>query len=206
MITLDRTPIARVLQRILHLRFLIGGLVSVAFGAITVSAALADGRAICVQCMEPDVAYRCQVNASAEHQPFLANDRLIRMACIRHIAKSSGHAACKVSKDQPANCLGEAYTVNISEMAQSYVDRLPSAVQKAITPAGRPAAPAQQEASGDADKEQPPKTVVEMAKRTAENSQKQLENAGTAVKNAGEFVTGTVKQTWTCLATLFSDC
>ncbi len=162
-----------------------------------------QSRAICVQCMEPDVSYRCQVKAAPEHQPFLGNKKLLRVACIRHIAKASGHAACKVSKQQAIDCVGgEPYTVDISEMAQSYVDRVPSAVRKALNPAG----PKVSEGQGEEDKDKPPKTVVEMAKRTAESSQKQLENAGAAVKNAGDFVTGTVKQTWSCLASLFQDC
>ncbi|MEM8976407.1 MAG: hypothetical protein AAGD43_30460 [Pseudomonadota bacterium] len=162
-----------------------------------------QSRAVCVQCMEPDVSYRCQVKAAPEHQPFLGNERLIRVACIRHIAKASGHAVCKASKQQAIDCVGgEPYTVDISEMAQSYVDRVPSVVRKALTPAG----PKVSEGQGEEDKAKPPKTVVEMAKRTAETSQKQLEDAGTAVKNAGDFVSGTVKQTWTCLASLFQDC
>ena len=166
------------------------------------TAVAAENRAICVQCLEPDVAYRCEVNASPQHQAFLANEKLKRLACIRHIANASGHAVCKVSKDQPVDCAGQSYSVDISQMAQSYVNRVPSSVRNSFVGP----APAQGSSEGDRDKDDPPKTVVEMAKRTAENSRKQLENAGAAVKDAGNFVSGTVKQTWTCLASLFQDC
>ena len=199
MISLYRMSIGRVFKCIASAA---AGLGICAAFAITTSPAQAEQRAICVQCLEPDVTYKCEARAAAQHQQFLTNERLIRMACIRHIAKSSGHAACKVSQDQPEICPGEPYAIDISQMAQSYVDRLPSAVRKQITTPG----PKQSEAQGGDDKSKPPKTVVEMAKRSAENSQKQLENVGTAVKNAGDFVSGTAKQTWNCLASLFQDC
>ena len=184
---------------LLLLSLALGGAVSALFFS---SIALAENRAICVQCMEPDVAYRCEVKASPQHQAFLANDRLKRMACIRHIANASGHAVCKVSKDQPVDCAGQSYSVDISQMAQSYVNRVPNSVRNSFVTPG----PAQGPTERKSEQNKPPKTVVEMAKRTAENSQKQLENAGAAVKDAGNFVSGTVKQTWTCLASLFQDC
>ena len=182
-------------------RLSLGGIVSALFLS---GVASAQNRAICVQCVEPDVAYRCEVKASPQHQAFLANDRLKRMACIRHIAKASGHAVCKVSKDQPVDCAGQSYSVDISQMAQSYVNRVPSSVRNSFV--GPRQAQGSTEGQGNSEQNKPPKTVVEMAKRTAENSQKQLENAGAAVKDAGNYVTGTVKQTWTCLASLFQDC
>ena len=199
MISTSLSVIGRMIRPEAFLATLLGAVV---FGIIAIGSVHAEGRAVCVQCLEPDTIYKCEVKAAAEHQPFLGNERLIRTACIRHIAKSSGHAVCKVSKDQPADCPGEPYAVDISAMAKSYVDRLPSAVRKTLAAPG----PEQNEAQAENSKDKPPKTVVEMAKRTAENSQKQLENAGTAVKNAGDFVSGTVKQTWTCLASLFKDC
>ena len=179
----------------------LGGLVSALFLS---GVALAQNRAICVQCIEPNFAYRCEVEASPQHQAFLANDRLKRMACIRQIAKASGHAVCKVSKDQPIDCAGQSYSVDISQMAQSYLNRVPSSVRNSFV--GPRQAQRSTEGQGKNKQNEPPKTVVELAERTAENSQKQLENAGAAVKDAGNYVTGSIKQTWTCLASLFQDC
>ena len=163
---------------------------------------------LCVKCLEPDVTYRCQARAAAEHEVFLSNKALVRSACIRKIADSSGHATCAVSKKQPKVCTGQTFVVDLSQMAKQYVERVPGSVRKVL--GGGPAKP---KAEKPDDKNAPPKTVVEFAKRSVADSNKQLkkageavENAGKAVSDAGKAVGDTVQQTWQCLASLFQDC
>jgi hypothetical protein len=63
----------------------------------------------------------------------------------------------------------------------------------------------------------PPRTLEELARKSVEQSTDQLQSAGKTVKDtaktagqqiekAGDAVGGAVKKTWTCLASLFTNC
>lgn len=90
-------------------------------------------------------------------------------------------------------------------------------IEPAVAPAdaSQEGQPKQEEA--EAEPKGPPKTVEELAKRTAKSSKKGLEDAGDAVVGvakktgeklgeAGDAIGGAAKSTWRCLTSLFSDC
>ncbi len=166
---------------------------------LTASQAARAGQA-CVVCTAPAATYLCRANAAPEHQSFLDNGRLIRFACIKNIAKTYRHGSCKASGHTAQSCVGPVVTVDLSDMARRYVDRLRQAgrpwPQATVRPPhGQPAPDAGE-----------PKTVVEFAKRTMKTSQDQVEKAGEAVQGAGQAVTDSAQKTWDCLTTLFQRC
>ena len=65
-------------------------------------------------------------------------------------------------------------------------------------------------AKPESDPDEPPKTVVDMAKRanqqTAEQMKKAGENAKEAVKTTGDAIGTATKKTWDCLTSLFKQC
>lgn len=90
-----------------------------------------------------------------------------------------------------------------------------------LAPTAAPDGAAQGEVQGETPGPEepvgPPKTVEELAKRTAKSSKEGLEDAGDAVVGAakktgetigeaGSAVGNAAKSTWRCLSTLFSDC
>ena len=154
--------------------------------------------AVCVTCAEPDRTYRCKAAAAEQHQLFLKNRELIRLACIKDIADSNGHGGCRVSKNQPVFCDGQPYAVNVTDLARQLTGRRP--VQSE-----RPANPPSQ-AQAKPAKPNEPKTVIDLAKQTAKQTEEQIVGAGEAMKNAGKAVGGTVEKTWRCLTSLFADC
>lgn len=169
----------------------------------TVGLALPIGSAhaaeTCIVCAEPAATYLCQAKAAPEHNGFLANDRLIQFACLKNISKTYGHGSCKASKTAGQTCAASnVVQLDLTAMARNYVNRVP--------PVLRSQQPAQPPQPTTRAKPAEPKTVVELAKRTAESSQRQLENAGDAVKNAGKVVTDGAKKTWQCLTTFFQRC
>lgn len=86
-----------------------------------------------------------------------------------------------------------------------------------VAPVAAPDGTAQGEPPEPEEPAGPPKTVEELAKRTAKSSKEGLEDAGDAVVgaakktgetigDAGDAVGNAAKSTWRCLSTLFSDC
>ncbi|MGI9424954.1 MAG: hypothetical protein ACR2PA_17280 [Hyphomicrobiaceae bacterium] len=153
---------------------------------------------VCVTCDGPRANYRCTVDAAQQHEVFLTNTELIRLACIKDIADAKGHTGCRAAKNQPPICEGQPFAVNLTDMAHQYIRKIP------VTPnrqsSARPQPPPKTE---EADE---PKTVVDLAKQTAKQTQEQIVGAGEAVKNAGKLVGGTVEKSWRCLTSLFQDC
>jgi hypothetical protein len=180
----------------------------------------AAGQEACVRCDNPFAIYRCQVD-----QPGLSPNASISLICITELAKRNGHATCAVSRDTGAACGGDIVKVTPS----------PGATVPQAPPPDLAAAPPDQKADPDnlpppeAERTEPPvdpvsdpgdktpKTVEELAKKTAEASQKGLKNAGNAVVDAakktgetiektGDAVGSVAKKTWRCISSMFGDC
>jgi len=175
------------------------------FGAAAIIMISGQARAngTCVICDEPSAMYVCETTASPEHQIFLQNQRLVQLACVKQIAETYRHGSCKANQKDDGMCVGELVSIDVSIMAQQYTNRLPrplrpdlSQVSPTPLPPPEPTAPQEEE----------PKTVVELANKTVENSKNQLKKAGQAVKDAGKVVGDSAEKTWQCLSSLFQNC
>ena len=154
-------------------------------------AALAQPVEYCVRCSAPEAEYRCLPQLSDELRQALPSERVLRFACIKDIAKAYNHDQCSVRETKQRACGGDAVVLDLTRLAEEYARRVPGPVRRSLSggnqPPQQPAKQAKQK-----DGKEPPKTVVEMAKRTAETSEKQIQKAGKAVKDAGDYVSGTV--------------
>lgn len=164
-------------------------------------AAIAQPVEYCVRCSSPEAEYRCIPQLSDELRQALPSERVLRFACIKDIAKAYSHEQCSVRETTRQACGGEAVVLDLTKLAEDYARRLPGPVRRSLSGDNQPPQQAKKQ-----DGKEPPKTVVEMAKRTAESSEKQIQKAGKAVKDAGDYVSGTVQKTWRCLSSLFSKC
>lgn len=181
--------------------------------AMTVQPATANE--ICVRCQGPDTAYRCRAEPTGRYAGLAKNERLLNYACIKYIAEKYRHASCKAGGGEDQTCQGTKLTIDLSAVADQYAARLPEQLKPKAAPPTPP--PGDDQAEGQPKKKEEPKTVVELAKRTAEASKREIEGAGKAVKDAGkyagdavkgagEYVGDAAKKTWRCLSSLFQRC
>jgi hypothetical protein len=146
---------------------------------------------VCVVCSEPAATYRCMVDT--EKVQFSGVDKVVQFMCAKELAKAGKHASCKAVPGTGPACLGEQRTVGLQ------------GVEGQPEP-GSPEAAAAEAKRAEALKNAPPKTLVELAKRTNEQMNNDAKSAGEAVGNAGDAVGGAMKKTWRCLSTLFTGC
>ena len=139
---------------------------------------------MCVVCSEPAATYRCAVEHGEKAQQFRGGDRVLQYLCISGLAKAGHHANCRISRDAGAACLGDVRTVSASGVEPGDA-------------AGTNANAVQGPGSGQA--EAPPKTLVELARRTKDS-------VDGSAKSAGSAVGGAMKKTWGCLVSLFQEC
>ena len=149
---------------------------------------------ICVVCEAPDALYSCscapQNGAGARRG---RTGGALKYRCIREVAETYGHQRCKVNDTPLSACPGTVHML-----------REPRPVGGGTTPGqamhdlGAQPVQAPRAADGGSDSREP-KTVVELAKRAADQTQKQIEKSS-------ETVTGAARQTWRCLSSLFDDC
>lgn len=207
--------------------------------AILSSAALpAAAEEQCVTCEEPFAVYRCAFDPQSSLSMTASAAPLV---CAKELAQRGGHARCSIRRNASGPCEGELVVVAPSADTQMPVappanvvvpGTVPPAIGtgqedpklapiKPIEPAAAPEdasqdVPSKQE-EAEAEPKGPPKTVEELAKRTAKSSKKGLEDAGDAVVGvakktgeklgeAGDAIGGAAKSTWRCLSSFFSDC
>lgn len=200
--------------------------VMLAFGLAAMgSAAGSAARDLCVTCQEPFAVYRCTFD---ENSPFHVTAPGASLVCARELAQRGGHARCGIRRNSLGSCEGEL--VYVTPPAD---DRLPQApppgMADTLNPDGLAVPPDTLEANANAEpleepveemepaQKGPPKTVEELAKRTAKSTKQGLQDAGDAVAGAtrktgekigeaGSAIGGAAKSTWRCLSTLFTDC
>jgi hypothetical protein len=152
------------------------------------------GRAVaqeyCVSCTEPNAVYRCVIEGA---QP--GGSQPLQMLCITTMAKQGGHATCGIKRGTVFDCDGP-------------VKRIPWAALNAPPPAAavpgkqsdaEPSPPPGWTAEAKPEPQEPPKTVLEMAKRANENTAAQL-------KQANENMKTQAKKTWECVTSFFTRC
>lgn len=149
--------------------------------SITLQPAVAGS--ICVSCDGPTAVYSCSMAPNEHGSRPAASRRALQYACLEDIARQYGHASCSVKRNDIGGCSGVVHMVSQA-------------------PAGREndletAAPAPQRARGDEATE--PKTVVELAKRTAHDTKRQIDKSARSVSRAA-------RSTWRCVTSLFQKC
>jgi hypothetical protein len=146
-----------------------------------------EAQEYCVSCAEPDALYRCIIEGARP------GGGSLQMLCAATIAKEGGHARCSVKGGTVFECTGA-------------VKRIPwSAVPpQASENSGREAAALPSSQPNPADKpkpdtEEPPQTMLELAKRANEKTAEQMRKAGENMKDA-------TKKTWDCMLSFFTRC
>ena len=134
----------------------------------------------CVACTEPPAVYRCVIEGARP-----GGSQPLQMLCITAMVKEGQHGTCGVKGGTVFDCNGP-------------VKRVPWAAFNDPRPEQEPAkTPPSQSAAKD--RNQPPDTVEEMARRANENTAQQA-------KDLGQTVGDTTKKTWRCIASLFTRC
>jgi len=201
-------------------------LISAALGAlIMLSLPVSQARTaeFCVTCYGPPAQYRCAVSQDGE----LTAPPGAQLPCIKQLALQGGHKSCAVARQGPGECAGKLLIISPDPATQIPPNLPINKPTEAASPetAGEPYQKPTGENPENAEATNPdavetqgePKTVVELAKRTAESSKKNIKNAGKAVvnaakstggqiKNAGKYVGSTAKTTWDCIISLFTKC
>lgn len=160
----------------------------------------------CVTCAEPAAVYRCALEGPDVGQ---AAEPGVQLLCITVLAKRGGHKSCSIdSTAAAAPCNGALVTLARPPAGTT----VPAASEAAAT--GGPAGPAP---PASAPSKAPPATVEALAKDAAEQTKKDWEktkstvnetasSAGQEIKKAGSTVGAALKNSWDCLASLFSKC
>jgi hypothetical protein len=170
----------------------------------------AMGAETCVVCSEPAATYRCAIEGADRYAQYRGSDRVIQYVCITELVKSGGHARCSVGRNAGGACVGELKVLRAG-------DALAAAAEAAVRDASERFDRPQTVQPSSPPSDQPPRTLEELARKTVEQSGGQLQSAGKTmndtaktagrqIEKAGDAVGGAVKKTWTCLASLFTDC
>jgi hypothetical protein len=150
----------------------------------------------CIICTGPEKVYLCGVEKSDKLQKLGVADKAVQYVCIQEMAKLGNHSACRVRRDtDPNTCSGEVQTVSLAALmdATSEQAKQAEAAAKAAAPVvakPEPVKPPPGSSPPDA-----PKTMVDLAKKTSEQS-----------KQATKQVGGAVQKTWDCMVSLFQKC
>ncbi len=171
-----------------------------AFGIVVAMAVtpVAAASEVCVTCSGPPAIYRCTVDEASRIEGYRHSKRVLQLACITELAREGGHEKCSVRRTSSDDiCFGQERQISIIGSLDALAERAQTeaeveGVPQALTGIEQPP-PEQPKKAG------PPKTVEELAQRTASASKEKLEKTGDSLGKA-------VKKGWGCLASLFQDC
>lgn len=195
----------------------------VCIGALGWSAAArtAVAQGACVVCSEPAAIYRCLAE-DATGAGVQDGDRAAQLLCITELARRNGHGSCLIRRDMTSGCDAPQQRVSIPAGVGGSAPGVATASQPS-SPDGAPKPVAADPVARPADAPLPPanpdvpKTMVEVARKTADASDRELNKAGTAVtssvKTAGDGLNKTgkaignaVSATFGCIVSLFKRC
>jgi hypothetical protein len=163
-------------------------------------ASVASAQEACIICNGPDQVYLCSVEKSDKVQKLGVAEKAVQFVCITEMARLGGHSTCKVRRDVDTSyCSGVPHTVSLANLLDATAEQAKqaeAAAKAAPTVAANPAPVKPPPGSSPPDA---PKTMVELARRTSEQSSQQ-------VKQAGKQVGGAVQKTWDCMVSLFQRC
>src|SRR5262245_53118372 len=123
----------------------------------------AEAQEYCVTCSEPTAIYRCVIDGARP-----GGGQSLQMLCVTSMAREGQHATCSVKRGTVFECDGP-------------VKRVPWA--GAELPVETPAS-ASTTARPQSDPNEPPRTLVDMAKRANEQSAEQAKKANDNVKDS----------------------
>jgi len=159
----------------------------------------AEAQEYCVACTEPNAVYRCVIDGA---QP--GGSQPLQMLCITSMAKQGGHATCGVKRGTVFDCDGPIKRIPWATLNQPEQPASPGK-QSAIEPP-RPSPAVETKP----DPQEPPKTVLEMAKRANEKTAEQMkqanENMKEQAKATGDAFAKATKKTWDCVSSFFTRC
>jgi hypothetical protein len=157
--------------------------------AVGVLAGHAEAQEYCIACTEPAAVYRCVIDGARP-----GGGQSLQMLCITSMAKEGNHATCGIKRGTVFDCDGPVKRVPWSST------ELPAETPGTATAADKP----------EADPNEPPRTVVEMAKRaneqTADQFKKANDNVKESFKSTGDAIGNATKKSWHCLTSLFKEC
>jgi hypothetical protein len=157
--------------------------------ATVVVAGRAEAQEYCVACTEPTAVYRCVIEGARP-----GGSQPLQVLCVTTMAKEGRHATCAIKRGTVFECDGP-------------VKRVPWASIEAPQQAK---GADQAEAKPEADPNEPPKTIVEMAKRANEQNAQQMKKANDDVKekvtSTGQAIGDATKKSWDCMISLFKNC
>jgi hypothetical protein len=163
---------------------------------------------LCVVCSGPQAVYRCTI-ADRERMPGGSKrvEKAAAYLCVTELARSGGHQRCSIRTDINFGfCEGIERRISVEQAL---------APAPAASPTGPPAgaAPAQPVDAAKQASTEPPRTLEEMARRTAAASGDQLKKAGdaaqstgNALQSAGKAVSDAMGKSWQCVTSLFQRC
>jgi len=171
----------------------------------------AEAQGICVSCTEPAVSYQCSVQHVDKVNKYMRGEKavqLMRLACIKDIARLYGHASCQVGGETATTCVGKTHMVSFQSLiAMATAGRAKQSTPPEtgpVTAEQKPQLPGAPKPNGD--QKRPPRTVAELIKNSTKGSEKQLKKARDALSSTGKAVGGSLNKTWRCLRSLFKDC
>ena len=133
-------------------------------------AAQAEAQEYCVACTGPNAVYRCVIDGA---QP--GGSQPLQMMCITTMAKEGGHATCGIKRGTVFDCDGPVKRIPWAAL-NAPAQPAPSQ-QSAVQPLPPSTAPA---ASPRPEPQEPPQTVLEMAKRANEKTAEQMKKSALA--------------------------
>ena len=145
----------------------------------------AQAQEYCVACTEPTAVYRCVIEGARP-----GGGQPLQMLCVTAMAREGRHATCGIKRGTVFDCDGPVKRVPWSST------ELQVETPGATATADRP----------EPDPNEPPRTLVEMARRANEQSKKANDDAKESFKSTGEAIGNATKKSWTCLTSLFKDC
>lgn len=163
----------------------------------------------CVTCEGPTATYSCSPAPNAGPELIGLAGRKLQFSCIEDIAKRYQHATCSVRRNQLGTCIGIVHMLTGQEAASApaaspgtidgQAGLPPSGETKSVDPSPHGAPVAATKKAAPAVQNSEPKTVVELAKRTAITTQNEIDRSADKVSKAA-------RSTWRCISTLFQDC
>jgi hypothetical protein len=161
-----------------------------------VSADRAVAADVCVECAEPAATYRCIVALPGDAPLASLTSKAAQVVCMTELAKAGGHGFCRVTQGSVGGlCNGPERVVAFSQSGGAGPATSVNAGPSVGSPDG-----------ARAEESQPPQTLADLAKKTAQSSTDEIKKAGQAIKNSADSVGSKIGSAIKCVVTLFLSC
>lgn len=84
--------------------------------AFLAAAGYAAAGELCVTCAEPAAVYRCAIDKAEDLEKLGIDEKIPRKICAKVLAKTGGHASCRITGKPGEPCNGTLKTVDIDEL------------------------------------------------------------------------------------------